>query len=136
MEPVAEEISPRQQFILWVHRPPQTDHSALPDVSQFLSSCPSGKCGDAYSNPQGHPTLHPTDFFLGLLSLLDACYVSVITSPILATLTTSQMVISYGRCAAQFFFFTDFTISFTVHSLCLLVGMAYGRFVTVSDPLS
>ncbi|KAG5200175.1 hypothetical protein JEQ12_006654 [Ovis aries] len=105
-------------------------------MARMMNSRPSGKCGDAYSNPQGHPTLHPTDFSLGLLSLLDACYVLVITLPILATLTTSQMVISYGRCAAQFSFFTDFTISFTVHSLCLLTGMAYGSFVAVSDPLS
>ena len=68
------------------------------------------------------------DLFLGLLSLLDACYAVVITPLVLATLTTSKMVISYGRCAPKFFVFTIFTISSpnppssspSVHSSCSL----------------
>ena len=48
----------------------------------------------------------PMYFFLSHLSVLDACYTSVITPQILATLATGKTVISYGCCATQFFFFT------------------------------
>uniref|UniRef100_A0A0N8EUR4 Olfactory receptor n=1 Tax=Heterocephalus glaber TaxID=10181 RepID=A0A0N8EUR4_HETGA len=73
----------------------------------------------------------PMYFFLSHLALLDACYTSVITPQLLATLAMGKAVISYGRCATQFFFFT----------LCggtecfLLAVMAYDRYVAVSNPL-
>lgn len=73
----------------------------------------------------------PMYFFLSHLSLLDACYTSVITPQILATLTTSKTIISYCRCAAQFFFFT-----ICAGTECFLLAvMAYDRYIAISSPL-
>ncbi|XP_048217356.1 olfactory receptor 9I1-like [Perognathus longimembris pacificus] len=73
----------------------------------------------------------PMYFFLSHLSLLDACYTSVITPQILATLATDVTVISYSRCAAQFFFFT-----ICAGTECFLLAvMAYDRYVAISNPL-
>ncbi|XP_002709217.3 olfactory receptor 9I1 [Oryctolagus cuniculus] len=73
----------------------------------------------------------PMYFFLSHLSLLDACYTSVITPQILAMLATRQTIISYDRCAAQFFFFT-----LCAGTECfLLTVMAYDRYVAISNPL-
>lgn len=73
----------------------------------------------------------PMYFLLSHLSLLDACYTSVITPQILATLNTGKMVISYSQCTAQFFFFT-----ICAGTECfLLTAMAYDRYVAVSNPL-
>ncbi|XP_037019183.2 olfactory receptor 9I1 [Artibeus jamaicensis] len=73
----------------------------------------------------------PMYFFLSHLSLLDACYSSVITPQILATLATGKTIISYGQCAAQFFFFT-----ICAGTECFLLGvMAYDRYIAVSNPL-
>ncbi|XP_049635825.1 olfactory receptor 9I1-like [Suncus etruscus] len=72
----------------------------------------------------------PMYFFLSHLSLLDACYTSVIIPQVLATLTTKP-IISYGQCAAQFFFFT---ICATAECFLLAV-MAYDRYVAISNPL-
>nr|XP_003421437.1 olfactory receptor 9I1-like [Loxodonta africana] len=78
---------------------------------------------------QLHPPMY---FFLSHLALLDACYASVIIPRILATLATGKTAISYGRCAAQFFFFT-----ICAGTECyLLAAMAYDRFVAISNPLS
>ncbi|KAM4846927.1 olfactory receptor 9I1-like [Thomomys bottae] len=73
----------------------------------------------------------PMYFFLSHLSLLDACYTSVITPQILATLATDKTVISYSRCAAQFFFFTV-----CAGTECFLLAvMAYDRCVAIRNPL-
>ncbi|EFB19505.1 hypothetical protein PANDA_011765, partial [Ailuropoda melanoleuca] len=73
----------------------------------------------------------PMYFFLSHLSLLDACYTSVITPQILATLATGKMVISFGQCATQFFFFT-----LCAGAECFLLAvMAYDRCVAISNPL-
>uniref|UniRef100_A0A8D0RT71 Olfactory receptor n=1 Tax=Sus scrofa TaxID=9823 RepID=A0A8D0RT71_PIG len=73
----------------------------------------------------------PMYFFLSHLSLLDTCYASVITPQILATLTSDKTVISYGQCAAQFFFFT-----ISAGTECFLLAvMAYDRYVAISNPL-
>ncbi|XP_066110078.1 olfactory receptor 9I1-like [Saccopteryx bilineata] len=73
----------------------------------------------------------PMYFFLSQLSLLDACYTSVITPQILATLATGKTVITYGQCASQFFFFT-----ICAGTECFLLAvMAYDRYVAVSNPL-
>ncbi|XP_021072397.1 olfactory receptor 9I1-like [Mus pahari] len=73
----------------------------------------------------------PMYFFLSHLSVLDACYTSVITPQILATLVTGKTVISNGCCAAQFFFFT-----ICAGTECfLLSAMAYDRYVAISNPL-
>ncbi|XP_038621237.1 olfactory receptor 9I1-like [Tachyglossus aculeatus] len=73
----------------------------------------------------------PMYFFLGHLSLLDACYSSVVVPQMLVVLRASGASITSGRCAAQFFLFT----------LCaciecfLLAVMAYDRYVAVCHPL-
>ncbi|XP_051003067.1 olfactory receptor 9I1-like [Acomys russatus] len=73
----------------------------------------------------------PMYFFLSHLSMLDACYASVITPQILATLATGKTVISYSHCAAQFFFFT-----ICAGTECFLLSvMAYDRYVAISNPL-
>ncbi|XP_058383412.1 olfactory receptor 9I1-like [Diceros bicornis minor] len=73
----------------------------------------------------------PMYFFLSHLSLLDACYTSVITPQILATLPTGKTIISYGQCAVQFFFFTS-----CAGTECFLLSvMAYDRYVAISNPL-
>ncbi|XP_036034472.1 LOW QUALITY PROTEIN: olfactory receptor 9I1-like [Onychomys torridus] len=73
----------------------------------------------------------PMYFFLSHLSVLDACYTSVITPQILATLAKDRMIISYGQCAAQFFFFT-----ICAATECFLLSvMAYDRYVAISNPL-
>nr|XP_004667657.2 olfactory receptor 9I1 [Jaculus jaculus] len=73
----------------------------------------------------------PMYFFLSHLSALDACYTSVITPQILATLARGKVVISYGHCAAQFFFFT-----ICAGTECFLLAvMAYDRYVAISNPL-
>ncbi|NP_001378260.1 olfactory receptor family 9 subfamily I member 1E [Equus caballus] len=73
----------------------------------------------------------PMYFFLSHLSLLDACYISVIIPQILVTLAKGKMVISYGQCAAQFFFFTICAAP----ECFLLAVMAYDRYVAISKPL-
>ncbi|NP_001000263.1 olfactory receptor Olr384 [Rattus norvegicus] len=73
----------------------------------------------------------PMYFFLSHLSVLDTCYTSVITPQILATLATGKTAISYGHCAAQFFFFTV-----CAGTECFLLSvMAYDRYVAISKPL-
>ncbi|XP_028625988.1 olfactory receptor 9I1-like [Grammomys surdaster] len=73
----------------------------------------------------------PMYFFLSHLSVLDACYTSVITPQILATLATGRTVISYGCCVVQFFFFTV-----CAGTECFLLSvMAYDRYVAISNPL-
>ncbi|EDL41521.1 olfactory receptor family 9 subfamily I member 14 [Mus musculus] len=73
----------------------------------------------------------PMYFFLSHLSVLDACYTSVITPQILAMLATGKTVISYNHCAAQFFFFT-----FCASTECFLLAvMSYDRYVAISNPL-
>ncbi|KAF0871688.1 OR9I1 protein, partial [Crocuta crocuta] len=73
----------------------------------------------------------PMYFFLSHLALLDACYASVITPQILATLATSKTAISFGQCVTQFFFFTV-----CAGTECfLLAAMAYDRLVAISNPL-
>nr|XP_005891194.1 PREDICTED: olfactory receptor 9I1 [Bos mutus] len=73
----------------------------------------------------------PMYFFLSHLSLLDTCYTSVITPQVLATLAAGRTVISYGQCAAQFFFFT-----ICAGTECFLLSvMALDRYVAISSPL-
>ncbi|XP_042532329.1 olfactory receptor 9I1-like [Dipodomys spectabilis] len=81
---------------------------------------------------QSDPRLQtPMYFFLSHLSFLDICYSSVIVPQLLVTLGTDKTVITYGRCAAQFFFFT-----LCASTECFLLAvMAYDRYVAVCNPL-
>ncbi|XP_037377238.1 olfactory receptor 9I1-like [Talpa occidentalis] len=73
----------------------------------------------------------PMYFFLSHLSFLDVCYSSVIVPQLLETLGTDKMVITYERCASQFFFFT-----LCASTECFLLAvMAYDRYVAVCNPL-
>uniref|UniRef100_G3WVL7 Olfactory receptor n=1 Tax=Sarcophilus harrisii TaxID=9305 RepID=G3WVL7_SARHA len=73
----------------------------------------------------------PMYFFLSHLSLLDACYSSVIIPQILITLVTGRTSVSYNSCATQFFFFTV-----CAGTECFLLSvMAYDRYVAISNPL-
>ncbi|XP_056657680.1 olfactory receptor 9I1-like [Monodelphis domestica] len=73
----------------------------------------------------------PMYFFLSHLSLLDACYSSVIVPQILVILVTGRTSISYNSCATQFFFFTV-----CAGTECFMLAvMAYDRYVAVSNPL-
>ncbi|XP_005408078.1 PREDICTED: olfactory receptor 9I1-like [Chinchilla lanigera] len=73
----------------------------------------------------------PMYFFLSHLSFLDSCYSSVIVPQLLETLGTSKMVITYERCASQFFFFTLYASA----ECFLLAVMAYDRYAAVCNPL-
>ncbi|XP_074083824.1 olfactory receptor 9I1-like [Macrotis lagotis] len=73
----------------------------------------------------------PMYFFLSHLSLLDACYSSVIIPQILVTLVIGRTSVSYYSCATQFFFFTV-----CAGTECFLLAvMAYDRYVAISNPL-
>ncbi|ELW46883.1 olfactory receptor 9I1 [Tupaia chinensis] len=73
----------------------------------------------------------PMYFFLSHLSFLDICYSSVIVPQLLETLATEVMVITFERCATQFFFFT-----LCASTECFLLAvMAYDRYVAVCNPL-
>ncbi|XP_049636769.1 olfactory receptor 9I1-like [Suncus etruscus] len=73
----------------------------------------------------------PMYFFLSHLSFLDICYSSVIVPQLLESLRTDKMVITYERCATQFFFFTLYAST----ECFLLAVMAYDRYVAVCNPL-
>ena len=73
----------------------------------------------------------PMYFFLGHLSFVDICYSSVTVPQMLAMLLERGAVLSYTRCAAQFFLFTFFASI----DCYLLAIMAYDRYVAVCRPL-
>ncbi|XP_068963797.1 olfactory receptor 9Q1-like [Petaurus breviceps papuanus] len=73
----------------------------------------------------------PMYFFLSHLASVDICYSSVTTPQVLAILLEQGLVVSYERCAAQFFFFT-FLGAIDCY---LLAAMAYDRYVAVCRPL-
>ncbi|XP_055278755.1 olfactory receptor 9I1-like [Moschus berezovskii] len=81
---------------------------------------------------QSDPRLQtPMYFFLGHLSFLDVCYSSVIVPQLLETLWTGASVVTFERCATQFFFFT-----LCASAECFLLAvMAYDRYVAVCKPL-
>ncbi|XP_010599226.2 olfactory receptor 9Q1 [Loxodonta africana] len=73
----------------------------------------------------------PMYFLLSHLSFMDICYSSVTVPQMLAMLLEHGAVLSYSRCAAQFFLFTFFG-SIDCYLLAL---MAYDRYVAVCQPL-
>ncbi|NXK19758.1 O1019 protein, partial [Arenaria interpres] len=73
----------------------------------------------------------PMYFFLGNLSLLDACYSSVVAPRTLMNLLTEKKTISLVGCAVQLFFF----IGFGTTECFLLAAMAYDRYVAICNPL-
>ncbi|XP_009950552.1 PREDICTED: olfactory receptor 1020-like [Leptosomus discolor] len=73
----------------------------------------------------------PMYFLLGNLSLLDACYSSVVAPRTLVNLLTEKKTISLAGCATQLFFF----IAFGTTECFLLAAMAYDRYVAICNPL-
>ncbi|NXI65661.1 O1102 protein, partial [Anseranas semipalmata] len=74
---------------------------------------------------------NPMYFFLSSLSLLDACYSSVVAPRTLVNFLMEKKTISLAGCAAQMFFF----IAFGTTECFLLAAMAYDRYVAICRPL-
>ncbi|XP_047383227.1 olfactory receptor 5-like [Sciurus carolinensis] len=73
----------------------------------------------------------PMYFFLGNLSCLEMCYVSVTMPSLLAGLSASPCRMSFSACIAQLFLF----ISLICTKCTLLASMAYDRYVAICRPL-
>ncbi|KAM5237053.1 olfactory receptor 6Z7-like [Ctenodactylus gundi] len=73
----------------------------------------------------------PMYFFLGNLSYLEMCYVSVTMPTLLVELWTGLYHISFQACMTQLFFFV-----LLIGTECiLLASMAYDRYVAICHPL-
>ncbi|XP_007956946.1 olfactory receptor 14I1-like [Orycteropus afer afer] len=78
------------------------------------------------------PHLHfPMYFFIGKLSLIDFCFISVTVPKSIVNSLTGRQQISLPECAAQIFLF----ILFGSTELAFLVVMAYDRYVAICQPL-
>ncbi|XP_008110564.2 olfactory receptor 9G19 [Anolis carolinensis] len=73
----------------------------------------------------------PMYFFIGNLSFLDLWYSSVYTPKIIMNCISDDKSISFGGCAAQFFFSAGFAYS----ECYLLAAMAYDRYIAIANPL-
>nr|XP_010301701.1 PREDICTED: olfactory receptor 1102-like [Balearica regulorum gibbericeps] len=73
----------------------------------------------------------PMYFFLSNLSLLDACYSSVVAPRTLMNFLMEKKTISLAGCATQLFFF----IGFGTTECFLLATMAYDRYMAICNPL-
>ncbi|XP_058386415.1 olfactory receptor 6Z7-like [Diceros bicornis minor] len=79
-----------------------------------------------------HSELHkPMYFFLGNLSCLEMCYVSVTMPSLLVGLWTGPYLISFTACMIQLFFF----VSLICTECTLLASTAYDRYVAICCPL-
>ncbi|KAM5235999.1 olfactory receptor 6Z7-like [Ctenodactylus gundi] len=73
----------------------------------------------------------PMYFFLGNLSCLEMCYVSVTMPTLLVGLWTGPYYVPFTACMTQLFFF----ISLICTECTLLSSMAYDRYVAICCPL-
>nr|XP_003422622.2 olfactory receptor 12-like [Loxodonta africana] len=73
----------------------------------------------------------PMYIFLQSLSLLDICYSSTIAPRALVNFLQKDHTVSFGGCAAQFFFLSLFGTTETF----LLAAMAYDRYIAICNPL-
>ena len=79
-----------------------------------------------------HTELHePMYFFLGNLSCLEMCYVSVTMPSLLAGLWTGPCHVPFPACMTQLFFF----IALICTECTLLASMACDRYVAICRPL-
>ncbi|XP_040834123.1 olfactory receptor 5-like [Ochotona curzoniae] len=79
-----------------------------------------------------HRELHkPMYFFLGNLSCLEMCYVSVTMPSLLVGLWTGPYRVPFTACMTQLFFF----IVLVGTECILLASMAYDRYVAICRPL-
>ncbi|CAK6437525.1 unnamed protein product [Pipistrellus nathusii] len=81
---------------------------------------------------RAHGELHkPMYFFLGQLSGLEMCYVSVVTPTLLAGLRGGPCRVPFAACMAQLFLF----IALICTECALLASMAYDRYAAICHPL-
>ncbi|XP_004683545.1 PREDICTED: olfactory receptor 10AG1-like [Condylura cristata] len=73
----------------------------------------------------------PMYFFLGNLSFLEICYVSVTLPRVLADLCRQNRKISILACAVQMYFF----LILSATECFILTAMAYDRYVAICNPL-
>ncbi|XP_074838447.1 olfactory receptor 14A16-like [Carettochelys insculpta] len=73
----------------------------------------------------------PMYFFLGNLSFLDICYISVTVPKSMANSLNNNRLISFSGCVAQLYF----GITFAFAEVTLLTAMAYDRYVAICHPL-
>ncbi|XP_047373714.1 olfactory receptor 1086-like [Sciurus carolinensis] len=74
---------------------------------------------------------NPMNYFLGVLSSIDACYSSAITPNMLVDFLSREKAISFGACAAQMFL----AVTCGTTECFLLAAMAYDRYVAIYNPL-
>ncbi|XP_071067162.1 olfactory receptor 14I1-like [Dasypus novemcinctus] len=79
-------------------------------------------------DPRLHSQMY---FFIGNLSLIDFCCISVIVPKLIVNSLIGSKLISLTACAAQIFLF----IFFGMTELVLLVVMSYDRYVAICHPL-
>ncbi|XP_007643917.2 olfactory receptor 1094-like isoform X1 [Cricetulus griseus] len=80
----------------------------------------------------GDSRLHnPMYYFLYALSLLDACYSSIVTPKMLVNFLSKDKTISYTGCVTQMFLF----VAFGNTECFLLAAMAYDHYVAIYNPL-
>ncbi|XP_077170407.1 olfactory receptor 6B1-like [Paroedura picta] len=81
---------------------------------------------------KNNQNLHkPMYFFLGNLSFLEICYISVTLPKLLVDFWSKSKIISFQSCMAQLYFF----ISLMCTECVLLAVMAYDRYVAICNPL-
>ncbi|XP_065271966.1 olfactory receptor 14A16-like [Emys orbicularis] len=73
----------------------------------------------------------PMYFFLGNLSFLDLCYISVTVPKSMADSLTNNRLISFSGCVTQVFL----VITFTAAELAFLTVMVYDRYIAICCPL-
>ncbi|XP_065271969.1 olfactory receptor 14A16-like [Emys orbicularis] len=73
----------------------------------------------------------PMYFFLGNLSFLDLCYISVTVPKSMADSLTNNRLISFSGCVTQVFL----VITFAAAELAFLTVMAYDRYIAICHPL-
>ncbi|XP_007957151.1 olfactory receptor 1094-like [Orycteropus afer afer] len=74
---------------------------------------------------------NPMYYFLSVLSVLDACYSSVITPKMLVNFLSENKTITFLGCATQMLLF----VTFGTTECFLLAAMAYDRYVAIYNPL-
>ncbi|XP_071068838.1 olfactory receptor 14I1-like [Dasypus novemcinctus] len=77
------------------------------------------------------PHLHSQMYFIGNLSLIDICCISITVPKFIVNSLTGSALISLPACAAQLFLFNFFAAT----ELAFLVVMSYDRYVAISHPL-
>nr|XP_006124869.1 olfactory receptor 6N1-like [Pelodiscus sinensis] len=73
----------------------------------------------------------PMYFFLGILSCLEACYISTVLPRLLASLLSGNGSISVGGCFVQYYFFAGLAAA----ECYLLSVMSYDRYLAICKPL-